>query len=73
VVISSCVSGKIHNETRPWSIEIATASETHIKIGSNSYLLKFWEEPKGQFMMLRIVGTSIVDPTKDMIFQLAED
>jgi hypothetical protein len=73
VVISTCVSGKVQTETEQWSIQSSTASETHILVGDKSYLLKFWEDAKGQFMMLRTMGSSITDPTKDMIFQLAED
>lgn len=73
VVISNCVSGTVQTETQHWDIESATAAETHVKIGSKSYILKFWQESKGQFMMLRTMGQSIVDPTKDMVFQLSED
>ena len=73
VVISTCVSGKVQTQTQKWSIQSATASETHVLVGDKSYILKFWEDSKGQFMMLRTMGSSIDQPTKDMIFQLAED
>jgi hypothetical protein len=73
VVISTCVSGKVQTETQQWSIQSATASETHVLVGDKSYILKFWEDSKGQFMMLRTMGSSIDQPTKDMIFRLGED
>lgn len=73
VVISSCVDGQTHTETQPWAIESADDLETHVKVGTTSYILKFWDNATGHFMMLRIMGQSKVDPTKDKIFQLAED
>jgi hypothetical protein len=73
VAISSCVGGQTRTQTQPWAIESADALETHVKIGATSYILKFWENATGHFMMLRIMGQTQVDPTKDKIFQLAED
>ena len=73
VAISICVSGKVQTKTQQWSIQGVTASETHVLVGDKKYILKFWEDSKGEFMMLRTRGASTVEPTKDMIFQLAED
>lgn len=73
VTISSCVDGQTRTQTQPWAIESADALETHVKVGADSYILKFWDNVTGHFMMLRIMGQSKVDPTKDKIFQLAED
>ena len=73
VIISNCVDGQTHNETLPWAIESADALETHVKVGNTSYVLKFWDNATGHFMMLRIMGQSKTDLTKDKIFQLAEE
>jgi hypothetical protein len=73
VVISSCVNSQTQTQTQPWAIESADALETHVKVGTTSYILKFWDNSTGHFMMLRIMGQSKINPTKDKIFQLAED
>jgi hypothetical protein len=73
VIISSCINGQTQTQTQPWAIESADALETHVRVGTTSYLLKFWDNAAGHFMMFRTMGQSKVDPTKDKIFQLAED
>jgi hypothetical protein len=55
-----------------WSIE-SDSLETRLKLGSATYILKFWKTSKGKFMLLRTKGVIKVDPTVDKTFQLAEE
>jgi len=73
VVITRCVAGQVERKTQAWGIESADALETHVKVGTTSYILKFWDERGKHCMMLRIIGQSKIEPTMDKIFQLEAD
>jgi hypothetical protein len=73
VTISRCVNGQVQNQTVDWTISSEDALDTWIRIGDDSYLLKFWETAQGHFMALRqrpdVKTKFVVDKT----FHLAED
>jgi hypothetical protein len=72
VNISRCVDGQLQDETMQWSIE-SDAVETRLKLGSTFYILKFWNTPKGHFMMLRTKASTKTEETVDKTFRLAEE
>jgi hypothetical protein len=73
VTISTCINGKVHNDVKRWTINTGDGMDTYLKIGDISYVLKFWDTPKGHFMALRTKPKTISEPTIDKIFQLEED
>ena len=73
LVISRCVDSRMQTETQDWSIESVDALETHIKVGNSSYILRFWDTPKGHFMALRTKAIDKTQETIDKEFQLAEE
>jgi hypothetical protein len=72
VNISGCFNGQLQDETMQWSIE-SDAVETRLKLGPTFYILKFWDNRKGHFMMLRTKASTKTEQTVDKIFRLAED
>jgi len=72
VTISRCADGQAQEETMQWSID-SDPLETRLKLGSRSYILKFWNTPKGHFMMLRTKATTKAEETVDKTFRLAEE
>jgi hypothetical protein len=73
VTISTCVNGRVHNEIKPWSIDVQDPLDPRLKIGDLSYILKFWDTSQGHFMALRTKPKTITEPTVDKTFQLEED
>jgi hypothetical protein len=73
VVISQCIDSQMHTETQTWSVESVDPLETHVKVGDTSYILRFWDTPKGHFMALRTKFMDKTKPTIDKEFQLAEE
>jgi len=73
LVITQCIDSRMHIETQDWSIESVDVLETHIKVGNNSYILRFWDTPKGHFMALRTKAIDKTQETTDKEFQLAEE
>jgi hypothetical protein len=72
VIISRCINGQVNDETQQWSIE-SDQLETRLKLGDVRYILKFWDTPRGHFMMLRTKATTKTEKTVDKTFQLAEE
>jgi hypothetical protein len=72
VTISRCVNGEIHDEAETWSIE-SDQLETRLAIGTDHYILKFSDDNKGHFMLLRTKPRIKTEATTDKIFQLAAD
>lgn len=73
VVISQCIDAQMHTETQTWSIDSVDPLETHIKVGSTPYILRFWDTSKGHFMALRVKAMDKTQQTTDKEFQLAEE
>jgi hypothetical protein len=73
VVISKCVDSKLQSSTQNWSIQSVDALETHIDVAGTSYILIFWDNSNGHFMLLRTKSDVKVGATIDKQFQLAEE
>jgi hypothetical protein len=73
VTISTCPDGHVHKETKNWSIDTHDALDTIITIGDTSFVLVFWENKDGHFMMLRTKPKVKTDRVVQKEFQLDEE
>ena len=73
VTISRCINGQVQDQILDWTISSQDALDTWIKIGDDSYLLKFWDTAQGHFMALRTRPNVKTEDVVDKTFQLGED